>query len=60
MVDTRYYESFQYLIWTTNGNYYFPSIADSYNTTKVSDEIIELINYAKPVEKEYLNEKMQI
>ena len=58
MVDTRYYESFQYLIWATCGNYYFPSIADSYNTTKVSNKIIEFINYAKPVEKEYLNEKM--
>ena len=58
-VDTRYYESFQYLIWTTNGNYYFPSIADSYNTTKVSDKIIELINFVKPVEKEFLNEKMK-
>jgi len=57
-VDARYYESFQYLIWTTNGNYYFPSIADSYNTTKLSDKLIELINYIKPIEKEFLNEKM--
>ena len=59
MVDTRYYESFQYLIWATNGDYYFPPLADSYNTTIVSNQIIELINYAKPVEKEYLNEKMK-
>ena len=41
MSDTRYYESFQYLIWATYSNYYFPSIADSYNTTKVSDKLIE-------------------
>ena len=59
MVDTRYYESFQYLIWATYSNYYFPSIADSYNTTKVSDVHIELINYAKPVEKQFLQERME-
>ena len=58
MVDTKYYESFQYLIWTTYSNYYFPSIADSYNTTKVSDKLIELINYCNPVEKEFLKERM--
>ena len=59
MIDTRYYECFQYLIWTSCGNYYFPSLADSYNTTKVSDKLVEFINYAKPVEKEYLNEKIK-
>ena len=58
MSDTRYYESFQYLIWATYSNYYFPSIADSYNTTKVSDKLIELINYAKSVEKGFLKERM--
>ena len=58
MTDTRYYEGFQYLMWTTYGNYYFPSIADSYNTTKISNTLIEFINYAKPVEKEYLHERI--
>ena len=58
MVDTKYYESFQYLIWTTYSNYYFPSLADSYKTTKVSDKLIELINYCNPVEKEFLKERM--
>ena len=43
-----------------NINYYFPSIADSYNITKVSEKFLELefINYAMPIEKEYLNEKI--
>lgn len=58
MIDIRYYESFQYLIWISSGNHYFPFIADSYNPTKVSDKLIELINHAKPIEKEFLNEKM--
>ena len=59
MVDTRYYECYQCLIWTTYGNYYYPSIADSYNTTKIRNNFIEYINYAKPVEKEYLNERLK-
>ena len=60
--DTRYYECFQYLIWASCGNYYYPSIGDSYNTTIISKKndgrFIEYINYANPIEKEFISERI--
>ena len=59
MIHTPLYESFQSLIWTSYGNFYYPSIADSYNTTVIQNDFIEFINFANPIEKEYLNEQLK-
>lgn len=58
ITDTNYYQIFQSLIWTSYGNFYYPSIGDSYNYTILEDQFIEYLNYINPIEKKYINEKL--
>lgn len=46
--DTRYGDCWQALIWTLQGNLYFPPSADSYRTSAIGPSSAELIALAYP------------